>query len=328
MPSARELLQQADALMRRNRRRDWSRGGGDTTLSGDDATPSGAPRDVPTLTDALAVDAGAALLPTVILPHEAEDADADPISFDTLSDLPVLTDAVDVDLVHDFQHVAPPQIEPEPRVPEEAGTSAAAFSDPAVTEADVTEADASAATGSGATDSGVPAPPPIAFVDEDFILEIPPPEEAIPAAGGKDHGAATEAADQESDASGVAPAFGDLGWGSGPERDREAQPEAQPEAQATDALPSTIAAAGPEIERGAPDWDALADEIRAQVMQRLDLFTDTGLREQLGARLQPIVQRASAELVETINRQVGELVRSYVAEAIEREIDSWRSRQP
>ncbi|MGC1819314.1 MAG: hypothetical protein WA900_16860, partial [Casimicrobiaceae bacterium] len=60
------------------------------------------------------------------------------------------------------------------------------------------------------------------------------------------------------------------------------------------------------------------------VLQRLDLFTDTGLREQLGARLQPIVERASAELVDTINRQVGELIRSYIAEAIEREIDSWR----
>lgn len=72
------------------------------------------------------------------------------------------------------------------------------------------------------------------------------------------------------------------------------------------------------------DWSALAEEIRAQVLQRLDLFTDTGLREQLGAHLKPIVDRASAELVDTINRQVGELVRSYVAEAIEREIEAWR----
>ncbi|MGH8801961.1 MAG: hypothetical protein ACREX6_06665 [Casimicrobiaceae bacterium] len=78
-------------------------------------------------------------------------------------------------------------------------------------------------------------------------------------------------------------------------------------------------------QRGA-EWDALADEIRAQVLQRLDLFTDTGLREQLGARLQPIVDRASAELVDTINRQLGELVRGYVAEAIEREIEAWRNR--
>jgi hypothetical protein len=71
-------------------------------------------------------------------------------------------------------------------------------------------------------------------------------------------------------------------------------------------------------------WDAVAEEIRVQVLQRIDLFTDTGLREQLGARLQPIVDRASADLVATINQHVGELLRSYVSEAIEREIESWR----
>jgi len=72
-------------------------------------------------------------------------------------------------------------------------------------------------------------------------------------------------------------------------------------------------------------WDAIAEEIRMQVLQRIDLFTDTGLREQLGMRLKPIVDRASADLVATINLHVGELLRAYVAEAIEREIESWRS---
>ena len=79
--------------------------------------------------------------------------------------------------------------------------------------------------------------------------------------------------------------------------------------------------------RGDADWQSLAEEVRMQVLQRLDLFTDTGLREQLGARLSPIVERASAQLIETINRELGELVRGYVAEAIEREIESWRSRE-
>ena len=32
------------------------------------------------------------------------------------------------------------------------------------------------------------------------------------------------------------------------------------------------------------------------------------------------------ELIETINRELGELVRGYVADAIEREIESWRKR--
>jgi hypothetical protein len=334
MPSARELLQQADALMRRNRRREWSRDSGDTTPSGDDAALTGPSRDVPTLTDALAVDAGASLLPTVMLPQRAADADADadPISIDTLSDLPVLTDAVDIDQIHDFPRAAAPEIEPEPLFPEEASARERIGPEVAVPDAASPEADASERADGGATVADATVPPPSAFVDADFILEIPPPEGALPAEVGEDRARAMEAEGEEMPASDEALAPGDLDWGSGPDRDQEetaaAPADAPAAAPAPEVLPSTPPAAGPEIERASPDWDALADEIRAQVMQRLDLFTDTGLREQLGARLQPIVQRASTELVETINRQVGELVRSYVAEAIEREIDSWRSRHP
>jgi hypothetical protein len=71
-------------------------------------------------------------------------------------------------------------------------------------------------------------------------------------------------------------------------------------------------------------WNTLAEEIRMQVLQRIDIFTDTGLKEQLNARLQPIVDRASADLVAAINQHVGQLLREYVAEAIEREIEKWR----
>lgn len=61
-----------------------------------------------------------------------------------------------------------------------------------------------------------------------------------------------------------------------------------------------------------------------QVLQRIDLFTDTGLRDQLAQRLQPIADRASADFVAAINLHVGDLLRTYVAEAIEREIERWR----
>lgn len=73
--------------------------------------------------------------------------------------------------------------------------------------------------------------------------------------------------------------------------------------------------------------EALAEEVRMQVLQRLDIFTDTGLRDQLTARLQPIVDRASADLVAAINQHLGALLRAYVAEAIEREIDKLRGTQ-
>jgi hypothetical protein len=70
--------------------------------------------------------------------------------------------------------------------------------------------------------------------------------------------------------------------------------------------------------------EALVEEVRIQVLQRLDIFTDTGLREQLTERLQPIVDRASADLVAAINQHLGTLLRAYVAEAIEREIEKLR----
>ena len=81
---------------------------------------------------------------------------------------------------------------------------------------------------------------------------------------------------------------------------------------------------GPRAAESEERWQALAEQVSMQVLQRLDLFTDTGLKDQLTHHLQPIVDRASAELVASINEQVGKLVRSYVAEAIEREIAQWR----
>ena len=87
MPSARQLLEQADALMRRNRKRGKGKGNGP-----------------PTLTDALTSERTGTLAPTIILPEAASSADpivpgspppADPIALDTLSDVPVLTDVVD-----------------------------------------------------------------------------------------------------------------------------------------------------------------------------------------------------------------------------------------
>src|SRR5882672_11791464 len=78
MPTARELLEQADALMRRNRKRGKRK-----------------PGDPSTLADTRGIDRGTALAPTIILPDVAR-PHADLISLDTLGDVPVLTDVVDV----------------------------------------------------------------------------------------------------------------------------------------------------------------------------------------------------------------------------------------
>ncbi len=109
--------------------------------------------------------------------------------------------------------------------------------------------------------------------------------------------------------------------------DAAAADAATADAAAADA--ATAAAGGGEAAGAVPEdewarWQALAEEIRMQVLQRIDIFTDTALREQLASQLQPIVDRASAEMIATINQQVGVLLRAYIAEAIEREIEKWR----
>jgi hypothetical protein len=122
----------------------------------------------------------------------------------------------------------------------------------------------------------------------------------------------------------------DVAYGEAPDA-QPITPDAQRFAAAPPAPSAPQPPAPPTPEQIALDtareqarWDAVAEEVRMQVLQRIDLFTDTGLRTQLGARLQPIVDRASADLVATINQHVGELLRAYVAEAIEREIEVWR----
>jgi hypothetical protein len=94
--------------------------------------------------------------------------------------------------------------------------------------------------------------------------------------------------------------------------------------------PGIVATApgGERIVGDAAQWASLAEDIRMQVLQRIDIYTDTGLAGELALRLQPIVDRASADLLTTINRQVGQLLRAYVAEAIEREIEKWREGNP
>jgi len=292
MPTARDLLERADALMRRNRRRGKQKVG-----------------DVPTLTDALGVDPGATLAPTIILPETALSG-ADPISLDTLGDVPILTDVVDHhhgivaeerdvvaeergvvaeerDVVAEERGVVAEErgvvaeehgvADRSPDVSDEPRSDASPPRAPAL-ESDVRERETLTIPAAIGAAQGIASPSPLP--DEEFILEIPP-----------------------------APA------------------EEQPASVRTGA-PATIPAGDPTIALapGSVAWDALAEELRMQVLQRLDLFTDTGLREQLGERVKPIVDRASAELVETINHELGALVRGYVAEAIEREIESWRKR--
>jgi len=343
MPNARQLLEQADALMRRNRKRGKGKGTGP-----------------PTLTDALTNERTGTLAPTIILPEAKPAADsialgaqsmADPISLDTLSDLPVLTDVVD-------EWSSQAEVWP-PVVPDADATALTEALDDALATASEPTSDVGDTTGSADAVATEPQLVEAPATFETIVRAVdrvtdgaPSPaadEPATRSAAAFDEPAtrSAEAVDEPATRSAAAvdePALDTPALRVGaaklesetsalPIQDEEFILDIPPmpeslSAAGTDVVApaAAVVAAIPQFVPGSPAWEAMAEEIRMQVLQRLDLFTDTGMRDQLGARLQPIVARASAELVETINQALGELVRGYVAEAIEREIESWRKR--
>jgi hypothetical protein len=343
MPNARQLLEQADALMRRNRKRGKGKGTGP-----------------PTLTDALTNERTGTLAPTIILPEAKPAADsialgaqsmADPISLDTLSDLPVLTDVVDewssqaevwppvvpdadaTALTEALDDALATASEPTSDVGDTAETADAVATEPQLVEAPATfetivRAVDRVTDGAPSPAADEPATRSAAAFDEPATRSA----EAVDEPATRSAAAVDEPA-LDTPALRVGAAKLESETSALPIQDEEfildIPPMPEPlSAAGTDVVApaAAVVAAIPQFVPGSPAWEAMAEEIRMQVLQRLDLFTDTGMRDQLGARLQPIVARASAELIETINQALGELVRGYVAEAIEREIESWRKR--
>jgi hypothetical protein len=281
MPSARELLEQADALMRRNR--------------------AAAIDDIPVLTDAVPIDE--VPLPVRQRMHEhAEPPRATPDPFPTLTER---VDPFEVAAGSVMGEGEPSDWlefdEPVPSIMGEAPDSIAIV--PAIELAH----DLDDALLESAEHEEIELK---SAVDGDFDKElarvegpaVAPPVETSPP---------VIAAAPVPSAAALAAAM----VAAAPAHESLSVPESAGEA--------TAAAAISQWDDQAR-WDVAAEEIRMQVLQRIDLFTDTGLREQLGSRLKPIVDSASADMVATINRHVGELLRAYVAEAIEREIERWR----
>jgi hypothetical protein len=300
VPTARELLEQADALMRRNR--------------------AGADDDIPVLTDAVpSVQEAPVRVAPVLRPVEppAELPAAIPAGGD---DVPVLTEEIEeieaaavvaaVDegepsVWLDFQESEPSVIGAAPdsiaMVPPVDPRSPPPLSGIAeVDELDALDDELAAAVAAAPREEESLQPSATAQPVTDLPMAMPaevwPPAPAVIAGGA--------AALLHKVAS--------------------ALPVATAPVVMAPVEVAAVPLATPQAVPDAAHWEAMAEEIRMQVLQRIDLFTDTGLRAQLGERLQPIVDRASADLVATINQHVGELLRAYVAEAIEREIDSWR----
>jgi len=270
MPTARELLEQADALMRRNR-------GVDDIPVLTDSVPE--QRAEPALWGPATRERAAATLQIVSEETVAADAAANAGESEALdvalersiaeaAEPPMLTDVV--------EEVAVDAVPPAASGPEE---DPASWLGP-----DTVDPESHSITG--------PSPDTVAVVPPVTLRAVGPDE-------------------RPADESAAAPAPALRAVGSEPTPPPIGSLAFEPVPEAADE------------ER----WRALAEQISMQVLQRLDLFVDTGLKAQLAAHLQPIVARAGTELVEAINDHVGHLVRSYVAEAIEREIAQWRQGQ-
>jgi hypothetical protein len=287
MPTARELLEQADALMRRNRggdsgipvltdrvpdaRVEASRRGPSTRAPASEAR---APRSDRGRDERTAV--ASTTLPDAREATKPAPSAAQPLAAASRSvEPPVLTDAVE-EVAVDLAPLPAEQAEGEPSLWLGPDTI-----DPAL----------HSITG--------PAPDTVAVVPPVTLRAAPPSEEA------------QRSVDAELPDPTITRTFRAAGSATVPPPAGSVLPDMLPAAPAS----------------GDERWQALAEQISMQVLQRLDLFIDTGLKEQLAAHLEPIVARAGAELVETINEHVGQLVRSYVAEAIEREIAQWRREQ-
>ena len=342
MPTARELLEQADALMRRNRPEAARTprepaGPGPRSIAPSLAVPPAAgspvaptstppggrappvPSAVPAAAPAPSVPADDAEVPVL------ENVVAT-VTAATDDDVPVLTDAVD-----EIEVAAP----------------------------DVDEGEPSDWLTPPAEDDSVlgPSPPSVAVVPPATPISPPRPHREAPSRPVPDLEDLSQRvyADRDADVTvrRPAPALGapaerrlpeiedlaeggladldpDVTWTRPIQGGAAVPPEAHREPVA--ASPAPIDQERVESEPSAPrvlpsggEFEALAEEIRMQVLQRIDMFTDTGLRDRLGERLKPIVDRASADLVDAINQHVGEILRAYVAEAIEREIDRWKS---
>ena len=278
MPSARELLEQADALMRKNRSR------------GDN--------DIPLLTDAVeevVFDFGP--LPEQPIPRRAI-MEGDPSDW-------LVMDTIDP-AIHSITGRAPDTLAVVPPMTFKAAGSAATppplgSQAPEQTLASIEE-----------------SPPSPLAATVPAMAETAPIEELSPSPL-----AATMPVSAETGPIEEPPP-------SPPAATMHATTETGPTEEPPPSLPAATMHVTTESEPAAADqerWRALAEQISMQVLQRVDLFTDAGLKEQLAQRLKPIAERASAELVVAITQNVGRLLRTYVSEAIEREIAQWKRDQ-
>lgn len=293
MPTARELLEQADALMRRNRN-----AGGDDVPVLTEVVPA-----APAFSDDEEVPVLTAVVDKVTVPPAPQWHEEEPSGIDIDADLAAL--GPDFPLVAELPSKGPdfmpPTGRPDPHLPMlEIPPEAHQYrldpvAAPTPSSPQVARPNASSGISGEMLEKTLPlsellAAPTPQGIDTRFF-DIPPGTPIpVPATA---------------QASGVS-------------------------APAVVAATAPVAAAVPAPEPPKPvvDLDAvvreLTEQITLQVLQKLDIYTERGMQEHLAQHLKPVVERAVGELVATINTNVGRVVRAFVAESIEREIDHFR----
>jgi hypothetical protein len=90
---------------------------------------------------------------------------------------------------------------------------------------------------------------------------------------------------------------------------------------AVESTPDDAAAAATDAPpAGAPITEEVAEAIYFQVLQNLDLYTDRALQQHLAEHLPPIIEKASRELLAMLNENLGAVMRKFVADAIEKQL--------
>jgi hypothetical protein len=304
MPSARDLLQQADALMRSHR-----------NLGSSDAQET-----VPVLTD-------------VAIPGSAT-----VVTRQRIEEIPVLTNVVaEAEEVPVFNLEIPTRLPPAPHhfPPTQTDALLLPLSEmppiPAIDEDDTTSAFRDSRVDERAVEPGP--------IDD----EMPKWLEADLLETGPANTAAEPARDPQRDSE-------RLDWDNVPDDDSAptespiSEPDPIPESpdepvvfvdpgpSATQPLVGGVHGAANDEPRAAtppltspPQQPAssaeeLADTVYFQVLQNLDLYTERALQQHMTAHLSPIIERATQDLLTTLNANLGALIRQFVADAIEKQL--------
>ena len=288
MPSAKDLLQQADALMRSNRSVGVAGGEDTVPVLTDVAAPGRTAQggEIPVLTNAVRMTDSDRFVEAPAGGAEARSTSpAEDDSLLPLSEMPAVPHFPDDDSIIALR-------KSDKKIDLPAGKEADTEERPKWLEADLLDAQSS---------------PP--RMESDFA----------PAVGAAPADARADTGDGD-----------DRGQANEPQPALLAplEPQPQPEPGLPFAMEGGETATQPQPGDTRSSAEEVAETVYFQVIQSLDLYTERALQQHLREHLPPIIERASRELLSTLNENLGALMRRFVADAIEKQLGVRPKAQP